>query len=320
MAFTSLISIALAFAGHVMAVPTDRPVIDLANGTFVPAILHVSEPPAGFVRPAVAPPAPTVKRFTSDEFQLWAANATTIASEPAAPNENAKERRVIGTDDRYVQTSSAYPFGSIGRILISDPSGYYLCSGTLVGPRLMAAARHCIIETANWFQFQPGYDNGDVFPSAYVTLIVSLSTATSCALKDDWALYVLDQPLGTQRGYLGTREYVDDTAIVQNKPVLYNAGYPGDKSGGGQLYMSDSRTTYLSQESSCDSGPVLGDCDVSGGMSGGPLWRRDSDSRWTYGTLYGAWLDGNGNELSSIHAHGAAFVQGVNNLNAMYPN
>lgn len=308
--------LAAALVGHTTATST--------NLTFVPAILRGSGTPAGFVHSLNTPPSPTIREFTQEEFGIWAANASSAVTIPRAGNVIVEKRSVIGTDDRYLVPNSNYPFGSIGRLYVSVSGGYGLCTGTLVGPRLMASARHCMISGAQSFLFQPGYSNGDVYSSSYVTEVYSLSVDSSigsCDAKNDWALFVLSEPLGTQHGYLGVSNYLTDRSVVENKPVLYNAGYASDLGNSLYDYMSDSRTTLLSEESSCaNSGPITGDCDVASGMSGGPLWLRADDNRWTYGTLLGHVQDSAGNELHSIHAHGESFIQGVNNLNAMFPN
>lgn len=279
--------------------------------------------PGGITKPPRLPPPPTIRQFTPEEFAAWSANASSAATTRSIRASTANEKRIIGADERYYQASSAYPFGSMGRLYMPVQGGYAWCSGTLVGPRLMASARHCIVEEAQYFQFQPGYNNGEVFPSAFVTEIVSLAADDStglCDLKNDWALYVLSDTLGNQRGYLPIGDYTADRPVVENQPVLFNAGYPGDLSGGQQLYMTDSRTSSLRLSGECaNGGPILADADTAGGMSGGPLWRRSGEDRWTYGNLFGVVIYSNGTEYS-VHSWGDSFIQGVNNLNAEFPS
>ena len=175
----------------------------------------------------------------------------------------------------------------------------------------MASARHCIDSAAQSFLFEPGYNEGEVFPASYVTEIVSLASDSSignCDLKNDSALYVLAEPLGTQHGYFLIGNYTADQSAVENQPVLFNAGYPGDLSGGQQLYFSQDRTSLLYLSGSCaNGGPIVANCDIAGGMSGGPLWRRVGDIRSTYGSVFGVALDGTGTEVS-LHSWGDRLI------------
>lgn len=322
MTILSLSFITAALSSYAIAAPTESSTINLPQASIIPALGYISNPPAGYVHPPKAPVSPTLNQFTPDEFKIWAGNANATSTEPPPEVETEifEKRDVIGTDDRYlVVDTKVYPFAAVGRLYMPFNGGYYWCSGFLVGPRLMAAARHCIASGVDSFTFQPGYSNGNVFASTYATSIYWIANDDSignCDIKNDWALFVLNDPLGTQHGYFGVRNYADDRSIVENKAVLFNEGYPGDYTVGGQLpYMSDSRTSALSWESSCaNGGPVLSDCDVAGGMSGGPYWLRQSESRWAYGPAVGE------TSTYTVHAHGPAFVQTVNTLNAQYPS
>jgi V8-like Glu-specific endopeptidase len=295
------------------------------GGTFVPSIkyLDTTSIQADINTEAIIP-RPEIIQLTPDELDAWTANASSTADPPTS-SPTKEKRGVIGTDERHYQSSGDFPYGSMGRVTIyvnNQPAA--LCSGTLVGPRLMAAARHCIISNASGFKFSPGYQSGDRFPTAFATQVVSLTKNDSlgvCDLMNDWALFVLDQPLGVQRGYLWIGDYAADESFVAGQPILYNAGYPGDRDNAEKLYMSDSRTSNRPYKSQCaNGGPIIADCDVAAGMSGGPLWRRKDNDRWTYGNLFGAFFDNNGNELSSIHSHGPSFIKSVHQLNDQHPN
>ncbi|KAH8655813.1 trypsin-like cysteine/serine peptidase domain-containing protein [Xylariales sp. PMI_506] len=297
------------------------PVEALLSATVIPAIQTVTGVTDAPTSTADAP-TPMITQFTPEEFSNWAANASLARRTGTLPI----EKRVL-TDDRIAVTTSddtQYPWDAVGRMLsyIGDNT-YVVCTGTLVGPRLMASARHCIDSAAQWFLFSPGYDGGDVFETSYVSAIVYLAADTSagnCDLMNDWALYVLDEPLGSDRGYFQTGDYVADESVVENQAVLFSAGYPGNLNGGNSLYFTDDDTTSLELASSCSNGgPIIGDCYVSSGMSGGPLWLKDGDDRSSYGTLYGGFYDTDGNLLSSIHAHGDSYVDAVSQLNAEYP-
>lgn len=328
MVLLSSLLMAAGLASRSLASPARRSSVDTSEPKVIYPIGYSDTLSGGRKNPPVIPPPPTIRQFTPEEFQTWLGNGTNagvVTERSMAADTIGPQKRDTITDTRYYQAGSAYPFGSMGRLYEPVPGGYAWCSGTLVGPRLMLSARHCIPgPDAEYALFEPGYNNGDVFPSAYVTEIVSLAVDNTidntCESKNDWALYVLSQPLGTQRGYMPLASYTADRAIVENQPVMFTAGYPGDLSGGQQLYMTDSRTTYFGAAACANGGPIYANAYAAGGMSGGPMWRRAGDTRYLYGNIVGVWVDGNGAELSTIHAWGDALIQGVNNLNAQFPN
>ncbi|KAH8668687.1 hypothetical protein BX600DRAFT_435210 [Xylariales sp. PMI_506] len=317
------LSLALMIAGlasHGIATPLTRSPANL-NLTLVPAISsNPNQPPNEAKKPGAV--TPVIQQFTPEEFQAWVTN-TTISSTVAARSAVVANlgKRDPDPSTLYPQTSTAYPFGSMGALSITTPTSGYLCSGSLVGPRLMLSARHCVVSGATSFLFQPGYGEDDDFSSSYVSSVITLVADDSigqCDLKNDWALFVLAEPLGTEIGYIPMASYTTDEATVANQPVLYDAG-EYTTSSDRQLYMSDSRTTSLALSSYCtNGGPILGDCLVYEGMSGGPLWHRVGDDRYVYGGLFGT-ATYNDNYVS-IHSWGDSLVQGVQSLNTQYPS
>jgi len=51
-----------------------------------------------------------------------------------------------------------------------------------------------------------------------------------CAVKDEWAIFILDKRLGEQMGYLGAKVF--DAATQMNKGQFFSYGWPADKSVG----------------------------------------------------------------------------------------
>lgn len=171
-------------------------------------------------------------------------------------------------------------------------SRYHISSGTLVGPRHVAAAKHCApTDTSVSVRFSPNFYDTERAGGAYVTTIISLEgysvehdNPTSCDWKEDWAVFILDSPLGNTQGYLGAK-LIDDS--LTGKPIFFNYGYPGDLANGARPYRSAGSTVQPSPYG-CDAyGPYITDTDVAGGQSGGPFWQYEGDSRYLYAVCSG---------------------------------
>jgi hypothetical protein len=105
------------------------------------------------------------------------------------PEEEQMHVNIIGNDDRVEVDSLAYPWSTIGRMASSTGA---LCSGALVGPRLVSVARHCIDAPAGTtFTFAPNYRDGPRAGESGVNLVAYLNVpdylTNNCNRKYDWA-------------------------------------------------------------------------------------------------------------------------------------
>ncbi|KAK7753421.1 hypothetical protein SLS62_004712 [Diatrype stigma] len=218
-------------------------------------------------------------------------------------------RRFIqgSTDDRVLWTDRSYPFSTMGKIQWSN--GVY-CSGALIGPRHVATAKHCAPQDNQGvsLRFMPAYYDGETEPGAYVTTMIYLPgysvndpDANACDIKEDWSIFILDTRLGDQLGYLGAK--VIDSSLVA-KPSFLHLGYPGDLANGERPYRQD-KITVRDRFDCSATGGLSTDADVSGGMSGGPIWYNDNGSRYQYGVL------------SATSATETVFASGDNWINAV---
>jgi V8-like Glu-specific endopeptidase len=187
---------------------------------------------------------------------------------------------VFENDNRVPMTSTKYPWSAVGRL--HSPKGG--CTGSLVGQSIVLTAAHCILDDRTQ----------DIFPmkgiTFYPNLIAGRSAKTAKALRawvgafnhgkyreDDWALILIDQPLGDTYGFLGYQP-VDFTNWNPLSHSFFLPGYAGDFRGGNtagvdpscRVHGADSRKGYM-----------LHDCDMNPGSSGGPmLWDGGKELGW----------------------------------------
>mgnify|MGYP000724043278 CR=1 FL=1 len=197
---------------------------------------------------------------------------------PLAVDDPLSSRTVFGPDNRYVFYDTSYPFSTTGKI--ETQKG--VCAGTMVGPRHVLTASHCIQwngdNTTGWVRFRPmAYDNLSPFGEAWGTLTYSYRKVpgpglTNSEVAFDFVVVVLDRYMGNSTGYMGSQTY---TTGWNNGAYWANVGYPGAVGGGTRPAFQNgcSITSAVNQcWSSWCSLQLLSQCDSTPGNSGGPLW------------------------------------------------
>jgi glutamyl endopeptidase len=179
---------------------------------------------------------------------------------------------VIGEDTRVrITNTTAYPYRATGRIDIG-------CTGTLIGPRHVVTAGHCVYNTSNdqWYSqlnFSPGQNGGS---RPYGTITWKRAITTTKWTKDhdrnyDYAMIVLNQDIGNSVGTVGFG--YNDSLPLYNVNIN---GYPGDKPSG-TLWHSFGALKIIQPFR------LYHDLDTFGGNSGSAVYVFISGARTIYG-------------------------------------
>jgi len=189
----------------------------------------------------------------------------------AAESGKAAERRlhgIKGEDQRVRMEPREFPWSATGRVNF----GQGHCSGTLIGPRLVATAAHCLWNRrtqrtmpASAYTFVAGFDRGEYLKASKVRAVhpspdwvFGDQGQPLAARANDWALLELEDPVGDEVGWIGLAE-------PRLGMVVAVAGYGRDRAHVPLAHLG----CRLREQPLA--GVLFHDCDAVQGESGGPV-------------------------------------------------
>eukprot|EP01024_Parvocaulis_polyphysoides_P072758 TRINITY_DN9272_c0_g7_i1.p1 TRINITY_DN9272_c0_g7~~TRINITY_DN9272_c0_g7_i1.p1 ORF type:complete len:341 (-),score=30.38 TRINITY_DN9272_c0_g7_i1:2013-3035(-) len=192
-----------------------------------------------------------------------------------------QDQAILGSDDRFrVTQTNTFPFSATGLLVFKSASGgeRSQCTGTLISRQTILTSAHCLWDARirAWnseFTYYPGR-NGVLKPFNFLTwqnIGVPGNWTQSGQTAYDYAVIVLEQPIGDTTGYFGFG-YDCGVDVNPDNETYGLMGYPFDKNN--ELWMD---TCNIVPFDPCDyEDPhvlVQHTCDTLGGQSGSVLWK-----------------------------------------------
>ena len=207
------------------------------------------------------------------------------SEDPSFSEGEEASRQVFGTDDRVqIANTRVYPFSVFGYIEAKSKQGIGSCSGTLIGPRTVLTAAHCLYsnDDQDWLAdvyFAPGLNGFDDMPFGAVAaestsilagFVSNYQGYYGSVVPWDLGIITLAEPVGDKLGWLGYANYDglgDFTANI--------VGYPGDKEPPALMW----RATCEVMAEQVGTENFSYDCDTYPGSSGSSVYAYDSNSK-----------------------------------------
>jgi V8-like Glu-specific endopeptidase len=206
-----------------------------------------------------------------------------------------KPTTIFNPDGRRAYYDENYPWRCLVRI--TTPRGWS-GSGVLIGPRHVLTASHCVDWTPGWLTVDVMYSDTRSLASAngiraYAESKVGPGSIPDDESDEDYAVIVLDQPLGEIYGWFGSRTY--DSGWDDETTAWHSIGYPQDWSGSGEIaawqtnfYLNELGADYgsarLIRSQTFDNWP---------GQSGSPVFGFWAEGPYAVGVVSGEGSDYN---------------------------
>lgn len=206
--------------------------------------------------------------------------------EDPAAGTDGQAREIVGKDGRVqITNTTKFPFSTIGYLFSyneNDDNSYYSCTASVIGPKTILTAGHCLYDHASkngWsdvYAFCPGINGEDNMPfgcaeydSAYVfqAFVTDYDGSYDAVWQYDVGLVTFKEEIGNTVGWLG---YTNGASLGDFQGNL--VGYHNDKPA---FTMWRSTCNVIAEENF--ETDFSHDCDFVDGAQGAPIYFLDGN-------------------------------------------
>ncbi|NNG03655.1 MAG: trypsin-like serine protease [Inquilinus sp.] len=212
-------------------------------------------------------------------------SAILVGPHPAAAQVETSLHALFGKDDRVFVVPEGMPWSAVGKLTFRG-SGH--CSGSMVSPRVVLTAAHCLFAERGGPVFDPpttflaGYHMGRYAAEAeveayWVSKDYDYERFLNSSSVDglDYAFILLSEPIGHDVGHFVVHELSSDEieqAVARQWATITQAGYSGDSEFQLTAHIGCLIVDYYNDNT------ISHECDTLPGDSGSPIFvKRDGE-------------------------------------------